>query len=71
MTREALDGDDLEARSGDGHNHAAGKEGTLARKATRTSRRGILKLSTPPPPPTHTHTPPTPTPQGPKTHKTL
>ncbi|GAB3749890.1 hypothetical protein GCM10027590_68520 [Nocardiopsis nanhaiensis] len=28
MTREALDGDDLEARSGDGHNHAAGKEDT-------------------------------------------
>ena len=26
--REALDGDDLDARSGDGHNHAAGKEGT-------------------------------------------
>ncbi|GAB3687744.1 hypothetical protein GCM10028793_02430 [Nocardiopsis oceani] len=25
MTREALDGDDLEARSGDGHHRAAGK----------------------------------------------
>ncbi|GAB3724360.1 hypothetical protein GCM10028793_64410 [Nocardiopsis oceani] len=25
--REALDGDDLDARSGDGHNRAAGKEG--------------------------------------------
>ncbi|GAB3714444.1 hypothetical protein GCM10027590_10040 [Nocardiopsis nanhaiensis] len=28
MTREAPDGDDLDARSGDGHNHAAGKEDT-------------------------------------------
>ncbi|GAB3721084.1 hypothetical protein GCM10027590_22180 [Nocardiopsis nanhaiensis] len=28
MTREALDGDDLDARSGDGHNRAAGKEDT-------------------------------------------
>ncbi|GAB3722201.1 hypothetical protein GCM10027590_24050 [Nocardiopsis nanhaiensis] len=34
MTREALDGDDLDARSGDGHNHAAGKEDTPARKET-------------------------------------
>ncbi|GAB3719474.1 hypothetical protein GCM10028793_58210 [Nocardiopsis oceani] len=32
MTREALDGDDLEARSGDGHNRAAGKEDTPAHK---------------------------------------
>ncbi|GAB3717039.1 hypothetical protein GCM10027590_14810 [Nocardiopsis nanhaiensis] len=32
MTREALDGDDLDARSGDGHNRAAGKEGTLGDK---------------------------------------
>ncbi|GAB3697229.1 hypothetical protein GCM10028793_21100 [Nocardiopsis oceani] len=39
MTREALDGDDLEARSGDGHNRAAGKEGTPARKGTSPQRR--------------------------------
>ncbi|GAB3715003.1 hypothetical protein [Nocardiopsis oceani] len=32
MTREALDGDDLEARSGDGHNRAAGKEDTPSHK---------------------------------------
>ncbi|GAB3724124.1 hypothetical protein GCM10027590_27380 [Nocardiopsis nanhaiensis] len=31
MTREAPDGDDLDARSGDGHNHAAGKEGLRMR----------------------------------------
>ncbi|WP_460777436.1 hypothetical protein [Nocardiopsis nanhaiensis] len=32
MTREALDGDDLDARSGDGHNFAAGKEGTVTQQ---------------------------------------
>ncbi|GAB3728631.1 hypothetical protein GCM10027590_35850 [Nocardiopsis nanhaiensis] len=36
MTREALDGDDLEARSGDGHNRAAGKEDTPANRGTPT-----------------------------------
>ncbi|GAB3723412.1 hypothetical protein GCM10028793_63300 [Nocardiopsis oceani] len=30
--REALDGDDLEARSGDGHNRAAGKEDTCTNR---------------------------------------
>ncbi|GAB3689263.1 hypothetical protein GCM10028793_05480 [Nocardiopsis oceani] len=32
MTREALDGDDLEARSGDGHHQAAGNGETRTRR---------------------------------------
>ncbi|GAB3721816.1 hypothetical protein GCM10028793_61390 [Nocardiopsis oceani] len=36
--REALDGDDLEARSGDGHNRAAGKEDTPSEAGTLTQR---------------------------------
>ena len=34
---DAPDGDDLDARSGDGHNHAAGKEGTFNRQGACTN----------------------------------
>ncbi|GAB3721473.1 hypothetical protein GCM10028793_60940 [Nocardiopsis oceani] len=49
MTREALDGDDLDARSGDGHNRAAGKEGTPNPKSNpHQSRQPPPKQSRPP-----------------------
>ncbi|GAB3709999.1 hypothetical protein GCM10028793_43810 [Nocardiopsis oceani] len=37
--REALDGDDLDARSGDGHNRAAGKEGAKSDKGSTVEGR--------------------------------
>ena len=45
--REALDGDDLDARSGDGHNHAAGKGVTRTSKEPQATTMSLSNIRKP------------------------